>query len=76
MLTFATPKPGPVSGGILDLGGRLVRKVVDGASALAGPHTLVLDGRGDDGRPLPSGMYFYRIRTSGSQTVGRFVLVR
>ena len=76
LLTFTTPKPGLVSVGILDVGGRLVRSLLNEAPAPAGPHTFLLDGRGDDGRQLPSGVYFCRIRTSGGQSVGRFVLVR
>ncbi len=76
LLTFSTRAPGLLDVAIHDVGGRLVRRVAADVQAPAGIHVVRLDGRGDDGRPLPSGVYFYRIRSPGREAVGRFAVVR
>jgi len=74
-LAFSTAQAGPVSVRIFDVNGRLVRRLLDGALP-AGPHTLALDGRGDDGASLHSGVYFYRVRSSEGTSSGRFVIMK
>jgi flagellar hook assembly protein FlgD len=61
---------------LFDLEGRRVRRLLDRADAPAGVQRLDFDGRGDDGTPLRSGMYFYRVRASEGETAGRFLVVR
>jgi hypothetical protein len=41
-----------------------------------GLHLLHVDGRGDRGDRLGSGVYFYRVQAAGGSAVGRYVLVR
>jgi hypothetical protein len=36
---------------------------------------VVFDGRDDDGRRLPGGVYYYQVRTAGALTHGRLVIV-
>ncbi|MEW5796581.1 MAG: T9SS type A sorting domain-containing protein [Candidatus Zixiibacteriota bacterium] len=42
----------------------------------AGVHKLLWDGRFDDGREAPSGIYFYRIRAFGISLVRKMVLIK
>lgn len=49
---------------VWDLGGRRVRKLVDGRIG-AGQHRIHWDGRGDDGDALAAGAYFYRMSVNG-----------
>jgi hypothetical protein len=50
----------PLQLSIHDAAGRLVRLLAHGA-AVAGYHAAAWDGRGADGRSLPSGIYFCRL---------------
>ncbi|MBC8423653.1 hypothetical protein H8E07_05980 [bacterium] len=41
-----------------------------------GPHALVWDGRGDDGRRSAKGVYFFRLQVGDAITTGKVVLLR
>lgn len=62
-----------VSLAVYDLQGRRVAELVNGVLA-PGPHTLTWDGRGVDGRPVGSGVYFYRLQ-QGSLTARKMMAV-
>src|SRR5262245_14542695 len=55
---------------VVDFQGRRVRSLVSNPAASPGAHETVWDGRYDDGRPVPAGIYFVWLRTSG-QTMSR-----
>lgn len=61
-LIFEVARPGPVTLSILDLEGRLVRHLIEG-NVNPGRHRIVWDGTDAAGRPVPSGLYFYRLRS-------------
>jgi flagellar hook assembly protein FlgD len=75
-LTFTTSLPGRVKASVFDLHGRLVRALETGVYLGAGYHDLHVDGRGDRGERLPSGVYYYRIETGEGEATGRFVIAR
>jgi hypothetical protein len=75
-LTFHTAQPGPVKVDLYDVMGRRVRTLTEERQSSPGLHTIVLDGRGATGKPLPSGFYYYSIQASGQSTQGRFLLLR
>lgn len=54
----------PVEFGVYDLGGRLVRRLWEG-ELRAGEHRLVWDGRTDQHRGVPSGVYTIHLRWPG-----------
>ncbi|MCA9727556.1 MAG: hypothetical protein KC729_07725, partial [Candidatus Eisenbacteria bacterium] len=60
---------------LFDVGGRLVRTLVDGRED-AGPHEVAWDGRDGAGRPMASGIYFLRFRTGDYLEVRQIALVR
>jgi len=60
---------------VFDVAGRRVRQLNFGRIA-AGSKSMTFDGMGDDGRPLPSGIYFYRINASGVTATRKMVIAR
>jgi hypothetical protein len=75
-LHFSAPRSGPVRIEIFDLRGRRVRTLLDVASLPPGQHEVELDGSGDSGSPLMSGVYFYRVLAGGQALSGRFLLMK
>jgi subtilisin family serine protease len=61
---------------IVDLRGRLVRTLIRGERLAAGVHARGWDGRGDDGRALPSGLYLARAVLDGRVTTAKLTLTR
>jgi hypothetical protein len=60
---------------IFDVGGRLVRTLVDGPLA-PGRHRLTWDGRDDGGQRLVSGAYFLRASASGFEATRKILLIK
>ncbi len=63
-LTYTTSRQGPVRIDMFDIQGRLVRRLVDAPAMAAGTHEAKIDGRGERGEKLPSGVYYIRGRSS------------
>ena len=63
-VTFATSRAGFVRVHVFDVQGRMVRVLMDEATAPAGYHDVKIDGRDGDGNQLASGIYYVRIRTA------------
>jgi PKD repeat protein len=59
-LLFATSKPGTAKVEMFDAQGRLVRTILSPTFMAAGAHELTIDGRGQRGEKLASGIYFVR----------------
>ncbi|MEZ4387949.1 MAG: S8 family serine peptidase [Candidatus Krumholzibacteriia bacterium] len=74
-LAFELARPGAVRLELFDVGGRLVRRLVDGPLA-AGRHEVDWDGRDAAGREQASGVYLARLVADGTRQSGRLVLVR
>jgi hypothetical protein len=70
----ATPSA-PVTVGIYDPAGRLIRTLVNAPQA-DGVHTIYWDGTDRDGRPAPAGAYFCRIRLRGHTEAAPIILAR
>jgi hypothetical protein len=64
MLTFTQSKPGMVRVEMFDVQGRLVRTLVGPTYMAAGYHDVKIDGRGQSGEKLASGVYFVRGTTA------------
>jgi hypothetical protein len=75
-LRFALAREGAVRVDIFDLTGRLVGTPMNDAHAKAGPYELALGTSSWDARPLPSGLYFFRIQSPDGTSRGRFMIRR
>jgi hypothetical protein len=74
-IPFDLAAGGAVHLAVYDVHGALVRTLVDGPRG-PGTHAAVWDGRDDGGRPVASGMYFCRMRTSGVDQSRRMIWLR
>jgi hypothetical protein len=66
---------GPVSVDILDVRGRVVRRLFSGALP-AGEQSLAWDGRDDDGRSAAAGVYLARVAAGRDAAVSKLVLAK
>lgn len=73
-LSFTLRRSGPLRAMLFDVAGRMVRVLADEARAEQGSRTIVLDGRDEQGRPLATGVYFYRVESSGDVLTGRIAI--
>ncbi|MEZ4649650.1 MAG: FlgD immunoglobulin-like domain containing protein [Candidatus Eisenbacteria bacterium] len=60
---------------VFDAQGRQVRRLIDG-KAEAGLQSVTWDGRDDAGHDVPSGLYWYRMRTEGYERAARVLRLR
>jgi len=60
---------------VYDLRGRRVRDLLEGVRAGGGHYAVPWDGRDDRGRPLPSGVYLYRLTAGRANAVRRMTLI-
>ena len=74
-LTLALPVAGRADVEVVDLAGRRVATLHQGA-APAGTLALRWDGHDDGGALAPAGVYYARARTVGGVTETRFVRLR
>jgi len=61
-ISFALPEQTDVSLEVFNILGKKVRLLINESFA-AGQHTVVWDGRNDNGVEVASGVYFYRMQT-------------
>jgi len=74
-LVLNLPAEGSAEVLLFDPSGRRVRELLSGA-AVAGETILSWDGRDELGQLVPSGVYFYRLRTGSVEDVGRVLRIR
>ena len=74
-VAFALAEEGLARLRVLDVRGRVVRTLVD-RRLRTGDHEVRWDGRGDDGRALPSATYVLRLEVEGENWTRKVVLAR
>jgi hypothetical protein len=74
-LSFALPEPGPARLCVIDLQGRVVRRLSLEAMAMGGSE-FRWDGRDESGRVLPAGVYLGRVATNGASGAVRMILLK
>ncbi|MBD3334778.1 MAG: T9SS type A sorting domain-containing protein [Candidatus Eisenbacteria bacterium] len=72
---YVLPEAAFVTLSVYDVEGRLVRRLHDGRQS-AGSHQARWDGRGEDGRAVPAGVYLYRLERAGQAATARVVRLR
>jgi hypothetical protein len=75
-MRFTLSAPGPLRVRLFDARGRLVRTLVDEPMAAAGARTVLMSGADGRGRPLSTGVYYYRIETDRGTATGRVTLLK
>jgi hypothetical protein len=63
-ISYELPAEGRVTIDVFDVNGRRVERLKDEVET-GGPHSVTWDARTGDGRLVPSGIYFYRLRVDG-----------
>lgn len=74
-IRFSTAAKGPVSIDIYNVKGQLVRKLVDEEKS-AGNYSIVFDGRDNNGRPVASGVYYYRMQAGKFTSTRKMILMK
>ncbi|MCK5620477.1 MAG: T9SS type A sorting domain-containing protein, partial [Candidatus Krumholzibacteria bacterium] len=68
---------GHLSLSVYDVAGRLVRTLVDEVKApMAGGYSVTWNGRNNNGEPVPSGVYFYRLATKNATQTRKMVMLK
>jgi hypothetical protein len=76
IIRYEVAAPTPVRLEIIDLTGRLVRRLIGSEDIEAGLHMLRWDGCDDSGRKVAAGLYFCRLETTGVVRSRRMILIR
>ena len=74
-IAFDLTAAGRVRIDIYDVSGRLLATPVD-AAKVAGRHQVEWNGKDASGSLVPSGIYFYRMKTAGYEATRKMILVR
>jgi hypothetical protein len=74
-MEVSIPRASRVSLVIHDSAGRVVHRIAD-APFVPGRHVLVWDRRSDDGRVVPSGVYFVRLSAPGVLLTRKTIVMR
>lgn len=74
-IEYAIPVSNHVSLKVINLLGQAVRTLVDRYTT-AGTYKVVWDGRDEAGKPVPSGIYFYRMESSHFRQVNKMMLAK
>ena len=72
-IAFRLEREGPVDLSVVDAEGRRVRMLASGQTFGPGPQAMTWDGRRDDGRVAPAGVYWARLRWDGGVDRRRIV---
>ncbi len=70
------PASSPVWMTIYNITGQVVCTLLEGHPLAAGHHTFHWDGRNQQGYPVTSGVYLYRMQTTTQVLVGKMALIR
>jgi hypothetical protein len=77
IIDFEIGLAGPVHLAVYDVAGALVRTLLNDEIYTAQVvHEVVWNGVGDAGKRVPSGIYFYRLKTGGESAIGRMTLLK
>ncbi|HXF48916.1 MAG TPA: T9SS type A sorting domain-containing protein [Verrucomicrobiae bacterium] len=74
-ISYILPQSSPVRLQIFNLLGQPVRTWAEEEQS-AGRHSVVWDGRDDNGKALSSGVYFYRLESKGRSEVKKMLLLK
>lgn len=71
-IEFKLDKPGKYRVSVLDVNGRILL-ILSGDDPISTVHTIYWDGTDNSGKPVATGVYFYRLETNGFSKTKRMV---
>ncbi len=74
-ISFSIPKESNVEISIYNIKGQKVKEIVSDQLA-SGEHSVVWDGRDENGKPVSSGIYFYKLKAGGFREVRKMILMK
>ena len=76
-ITFSLAQKGHVSLKVFDVGGRLVRTLIDDVyESAAEPFEAVWDGKNNNGQHVGSGVFFYQLDAPGYSSAKKLVILK
>jgi len=75
-ISFDLVEPGRAVLRVYDVGGRLVRTLVNESGLGAGTHEASWDGRNEEGTVIASGVYFYHLEAGDTKITRKMILIR
>ncbi len=75
VIKFTLPHDSHVSLNVYNILGQVVNTLVDEALP-AGNHSVIWDGKNEQGRDVASGVYFYRIKAGDFESIQKMTLLR
>ncbi len=75
MIRFHTSVAGPAVLQVFDLGGRVIRTLLDTQLLPAGEHQFLWDGRDEHGSLAPSGQYYWRGGTTAGRSTSKLIVL-
>jgi hypothetical protein len=74
-ISFLLPKDTSCSLDVYNIRGQKVRSLIN-EPRFAGNHSVVWNGLDDSGKPVSSGLYFYRLTTPNSSQINKMLLLK
>jgi len=74
-ISFSLPSDSHVHLLVYDIRGRLVNVLMEGTQ-VAGPHSVIWDGKDQHGAQVASGTYFARLETSHGVQIQKMVMLK
>lgn len=74
-INYSIPSDGNVKLAIYNIKGQKVKTLVTGTQS-AGSYNVTWDGKDENDRPVSSGMYFYKLRSSGKTAVKKMLMLK
>lgn len=74
-LRFSLPASGDVRLDLIDVSGREIRRLIDGAMG-GGTHAIAWDGRDGEGHRVPGGIYWLRLQSAGHEVTRKITVMR
>ena len=75
VINYSIKDGSPVTLGIYNVKGQLVRSLVNGSKA-AGNYSVSWDGRADNGLPVSSGIYFYKMNAGKYSSTRKVIMMK
>ena len=74
-IEFELKKPGRAEVAVYNIKGQKVKTLLDGELKF-GKHTLIWNGKNEDGNQVANGIYFYKVEQNKETKVKKMILIR